>query len=66
MTPRLFLLWPALLVLLGIHSTAAQAASANPPNIVFIFIDDMGWSDLPVYGNQFHETPRIDRLAREA
>ena len=34
-------------------------------NIFFILIDDMGWSDLSCYGNRFHETPNIDRLARE-
>jgi uncharacterized sulfatase len=34
-------------------------------NIVFILIDDLGWSDLPCYGNPFHETPNIDRLAGE-
>ena len=33
------------------------------PNIVFLLIDDMGWSDLSSYGNQFHETPVIDGLA---
>ena len=35
------------------------------PNIVFILVDDLGWSDLPAYGNGFHETPHIDRLAAE-
>jgi len=35
------------------------------PNIVFILLDDMGWSDLPCYGHAFHETPHIDRLAKQ-
>ncbi|MFK7849810.1 MAG: sulfatase [Akkermansiaceae bacterium] len=35
------------------------------PNIVFIFIDDMGWGDLGCYGNDFIDTPHIDRLAKE-
>ncbi|MDH3650617.1 MAG: sulfatase [Saprospiraceae bacterium] len=35
------------------------------PNIVFILIDDLGWADLPVYGNQFNESPYIDKLAAE-
>jgi len=35
------------------------------PNFVFILIDDMGWSDLTCYGSRFHETPNIDRLARQ-
>ncbi len=33
------------------------------PNIVLIVSDDMGWRDLGCYGNSFHETPHIDRLA---
>jgi arylsulfatase A len=39
--------------------------SPTKPNIVFILIDDMGWADLGCYGNRFHETPNIDRLASE-
>jgi len=35
------------------------------PNIVFFLIDDMGWADLGCYGDRFHETPNIDRLAHE-
>ncbi|MBN2312956.1 MAG: sulfatase [Sedimentisphaerales bacterium] len=33
------------------------------PNVVFILIDDMGWTDVCCYGSTFHETPNIDRLA---
>lgn len=35
----------------------------NKPNIVFILADDMGWADLPCYGNTFNEAPNIDKLA---
>jgi arylsulfatase A len=35
------------------------------PNFVFILMDDLGWSDLGCYGNRFHETPNIDRLAKK-
>ena len=35
------------------------------PNIVFVLVDDMGWTDLGCYGSQYFETPRIDQLARE-
>lgn len=39
---------------------------AHPrPNILFIVADDLGWSDLGCYGSTFHETPHLDRLARE-
>ena len=41
------------------------ATSKRPPNIVFFLVDDMGWTDPHCYGNDFHETPNIDRLAAE-
>ena len=40
-------------------------AFAGPPNIVLIFIDDMGWGDFSCFGNQHAKTPHIDRLAKE-
>jgi len=33
------------------------------PNIVLLFIDDMGWRDAGYAGSDFYETPNIDRLA---
>ncbi|RAV28208.1 sulfatase [Sinomicrobium soli] len=33
------------------------------PNIIFIMADDLGYSDLGCYGNDFNETPSIDSLA---
>lgn len=33
------------------------------PNIVFIFADDLGWSQSGVYGSDYYHTPNIDRLA---
>jgi uncharacterized sulfatase len=45
---------------------APQALAADAkPNFVFILIDDLGWSDMGCYGNTFHETPNIDRLASQ-
>ena len=35
------------------------------PNVVFFLVDDLGWSDVGCYGSTFHETPNIDRLAKE-
>jgi uncharacterized sulfatase len=37
----------------------------DKPNILFVLIDDMGYGDLGCYGNKVHETPHIDRIARE-
>lgn len=33
------------------------------PNILFIFVDDMGWADLGTFGSDLYETPHIDQLA---
>ena len=40
-------------------------AAALRPNIVLIFVDDMGYGDLGCYGNKRNKTPDIDRLAAE-
>lgn len=39
--------------------------AAEKPNVVLIFVDDLGWMDIGCYGNKFVETPHIDRLASE-
>ena len=39
--------------------------SGSRPNIIFILADDLGWADLPVYGNLFNEAPNLSRMARE-
>ncbi|WP_013630590.1 sulfatase [Rubinisphaera brasiliensis] len=41
------------------------AHAADQPNVILIFIDDMGWKDVGCYGNEFVDTPRIDQLAAE-
>jgi len=35
------------------------------PNVIFILLDDYGYTDLGCYGSKFYETPNIDRLARQ-
>jgi len=46
-------------------ATAQPKTERRKPNIVFILADDMGWADLGCYGSAFHETPHIDRLAKQ-
>ena len=35
------------------------------PNVVMVFIDDMGWGDFSCFGNKEAKTPNIDRIAAE-
>ncbi len=42
-----------------------HAADAPPLNVVLMVADDLGAHDLAVSGSRFHETPHLDRLARE-
>lgn len=54
----------ALLIFISQASTAI-AAQKPRPNIIVVFIDDMGWGDLSCFGNKVVETENIDRLASE-
>ncbi len=33
------------------------------PNIIFVLMDDLGWTDLSYMGSEYYATPNIDRLA---
>ncbi|MBN2315298.1 MAG: sulfatase [Sedimentisphaerales bacterium] len=45
------------------NQTADARSGHKLPNIVFIFIDDMGWRDVGFMGSRYYETPHIDKLA---
>ncbi len=44
---------------------AVEKAGSKKPNIVLIFTDDMGYSDIGPFGATKHKTPHLDRMARE-
>lgn len=44
---------------------ASFASAERPPNIIYILVDDLGYGDLSLTGQQHFETPNIDRLAAE-
>lgn len=44
---------------------SAQEAEPARPNIIIIFVDDLGYGDLSSYGATLLSTPNIDRIGRE-
>lgn len=51
-------------VLISGSFISAQGSSQHL-NVIMIIADDLGWTDLGIYGSDLHETPHLDRLARE-
>ena len=37
----------------------------NKPNIIVIYVDDLGYGDLSSYGSIWNQTPEIDKMASE-
>ncbi len=54
-----------LFLLFHFSPLALLHAADRKPNIVVVFIDDMGWSDLSCFGGKAAKTENIDRLAAE-
>lgn len=50
--------------LLSLFMFITSSYSQNRPNVVFILADDLGWSDVTLYGKtKLYETPNLERLA---
>jgi arylsulfatase A len=49
---------------LGCAITPVSDANVKP-NVVIIFIDDMGYGDIGPFGSKINETPHLDRMAAE-
>ncbi|MEM9986006.1 MAG: sulfatase-like hydrolase/transferase, partial [Bacteroidota bacterium] len=69
----MFIAEPTKWLLLGLFfllscSSPSKPAKQKPttkPNVIYILADDMGRSDLGVYGQQLIETPNLDQLSAE-
>lgn len=53
-----------LLCLVVLFALVNPAYSA-PPNIVILFVDDLGYADIGPFGATKQKTPNLDRMARE-
>ena len=53
----------AMAILWAMIGPLGGAAAADKPNVLFILVDDLGWTDLGCFGSSFYETPNIDALA---
>ena len=53
------------LILYILTAFSIPVHAQQKPNIIFIFIDDMGYSDLSCFGNKEMQTPNIDKLAKQ-
>jgi arylsulfatase A-like enzyme len=43
----------------------SNKSNERKPNVILVFIDDMGWADFSCFGNMEAKTPNVDRLASE-
>ncbi len=43
---------------------SAQKTSSSKPNIVIIYLDDLGYGDVGCYGAKGVKTPNVDKLAK--
>ncbi len=60
------IVWIASLFVAVVSAECARTAKADrPPNVVIIFIDDMGYADIGPFGAKGYETPNLDRMAAE-
>ena len=57
-----FLAATAALLLAG---PGSMAEGVDRPNIIFIYMDDMGYGDIGCFGSTKNRTPKIDQMAKE-
>lgn len=54
-----------LLVILITIAGSSISSEKSKPNVLIIYADDLGWSDIGCYGNIRNETPNLDKFASQ-
>ncbi len=57
--------WIVRILMVVFGASVGVAGKEARPNLVMVFIDDMGWGDLSCFGQTEARTPCIDQLAAE-
>jgi len=55
--------FPLLILFSFLLSPLVAASAESKPNIVLIYVDDLGYGDLGCYGSEKNDTPHVDQLA---
>ncbi|MDX1364029.1 MAG: sulfatase [Arenibacter latericius] len=54
-----------MIALSSCFSQKTKNRNSDRPNVLFILVDDLGWSDTGFMGNPIYETPNLDGLANQ-
>jgi len=65
MNCRALYLYVAFALLLTTIVTHSTQSAERTPNVVVIFMDDMGYADIGPFGAKGYDTPNLDQMAKE-
>lgn len=60
-----FLIAPLMAVLTGFSKSSNAQEESRPPNIIFVYADNLGYGDIEPFGATTIRTPNLNRMAAE-